>query len=518
MFTFKLLFSFLAIGCVVVASNRAELLKDVATGQSDSYPFCFFKPHRDSNISYFTALIAGGRRGLFVTDGTPGGTQPLKGDQPTLWVDRPFRPIYIGGAIYFSDGAALYIIKDDTTKKIGGHGLKPKAIEALQHGYISVVGNKLYIIDGGALLALGSPTLMTRERVVTGISRGRVLGLVGRFIIFHASFGTSVPALWSLDIRSSETKKLNNLNVRSEELWDISVREAVMYFTAPVGGKRDLWCTDGSFAGTLQITTAGSIVSIAPFKRMSFRNALDEEETYMGALIPATKGPLFDKVVGGPLFFNVDGQLYANFGGRPHSTLAVEGATEVQGGMVVGGRLLFSHSDGSHGRELWSSDGHDCKLIKDILPGPDSSNPTLYGVLRKKDGYGLLFFWAADAFWVSDGSSVGTEQVISSVSFSSVLLDAFHVRPRVIMFSDAVYFQAAGNFYVLSISEENSRGYKLKALHNFCFNAFISGPLFLTSYTAAEAVRLQASERMILSYRHNLLDGVGVEPYVVSLK
>ena len=44
----------------------------------------------------------------------------------------------------------------------------------------------------------------------------------------------------------------------------------------------------------------------------------------------------------------------------------------------VNNTLYFSADDGSHGQELWQSDGTDAgtSLVKDIRPGADSSGIT----------------------------------------------------------------------------------------------------------------------------------------------
>ncbi len=75
------------------------------------------------------------------------------------------------------------------------------------------------------------------------------------------------------------------------------------------------------------------------------------------------------------------------------------------------GSVYFAVDNNVNGRELWVSDAtaEGTRLVRDLVPGPGSSNPRLIG------GYnGDLFFWARngpfgdDRLWRTDGSEAGT--------------------------------------------------------------------------------------------------------------
>jgi ELWxxDGT repeat protein len=75
--------------------------------------------------------------------------------------------------------------------------------------------------------------------------------------------------------------------------------------------------------------------------------------------------------------------------------------------------LFLSFDNGVHGNELWKSDGtlEGTVLVKDIFPGPVSSNPGAFGTFA--DINGTLFFAAndgvhGDELWKSDGTEAGT--------------------------------------------------------------------------------------------------------------
>jgi ELWxxDGT repeat protein len=76
----------------------------------------------------------------------------------------------------------------------------------------------------------------------------------------------------------------------------------------------------------------------------------------------------------------------------------------------VNGTLFFGADDGTHGNELWRSNGTAAgtSLVSDIVPGPNGSTPS-----RLTNVNGTLFFTANDGthgfqLWESNGSAAGT--------------------------------------------------------------------------------------------------------------
>jgi ELWxxDGT repeat protein len=75
----------------------------------------------------------------------------------------------------------------------------------------------------------------------------------------------------------------------------------------------------------------------------------------------------------------------------------------------LGGYLYFNADDGTHGYELWRTNGTTTELVQDIRSGADGSNP--YGFTALGD---YLYFQADDAthgfgIWRTDGTA--TERV-----------------------------------------------------------------------------------------------------------
>src|SRR6185295_10805549 len=77
---------------------------------------------------------------------------------------------------------------------------------------------------------------------------------------------------------------------------------------------------------------------------------------------------------------------------------------------VIGETLYFAANDGTHGLELWKTDGTEAGtlLVKDIRPGLSSSGPDDFTVVGS-----VIFFRADDGvhgyeLWKTDGTAAGT--------------------------------------------------------------------------------------------------------------
>jgi ELWxxDGT repeat protein len=77
--------------------------------------------------------------------------------------------------------------------------------------------------------------------------------------------------------------------------------------------------------------------------------------------------------------------------------------------VTVGSEAYFAAQDHVHGTELYETDGSTVTLVKDIVPGTESSSPT-----NLTDVNGTLYFTVtsptgAESLWTSDGTGAGTK-------------------------------------------------------------------------------------------------------------
>lgn len=144
---------------------------------------------------------------------------------------------------------------------------------------------------------------------------------------------------------------------------------------------------------------------------------------------------------------------------------------------TLNGFTYFAANDGSHGRELWRSDGTSAgtTLCADIYPGEQSSNPQQIVICNNK-----LFFITKDSFdvteiWLSDGSVTGTKRVFRIAYINNIVAT-----------DTVVYFNTFNKIYKTNGTPEGTSIVKDFTQDNGVFLGWLSvahGRLFFQAFT-----------------------------------
>jgi ELWxxDGT repeat protein len=399
---------------------------------------------------------------LWRTDGTADGTALVKDIHPGPYQSLPgggaawhFSPVELGGVLYFQ---AL----DDT------HGLEVWRSDGTEQGTFllkdidpSVSLNLLELAEAGGMLFLSADDGVHGQELwrSDGTEVGTVLvrdiyaGPFSRYGSYPASFtefhgelyfqagdAEHGGELWRSDGTEAGTILLKDITPGpgssvypsySSRLVEAGGR---LFFVANDGlHGSELWKTDGTEAGTVLVE------DIRPGPASSFANFGFGTESRAGS-------------IHGMLLFGADdgthGQELWRSDGTAQGTSLVEeinpffqtagaGANPLG---VIDGILFFATYDGVHGSELWRTDGTKAgtTLVKDIYPGPQGSDPGSAVVVGR-----TLFFAAHEPahgleLWRSDGTAEGTVLVRDIAGFEEDF--PLSSSPRSLVAQDGIVF------------------------------------------------------------------------------
>lgn len=137
--------------------------------------------------------------------------------------------------------------------------------------------------------------------------------------------------------------------------------------------------------------------------------------------------------------------------GTPEGTILIEpelnaGRSNGDGAQLTaaGDRLYLTLTDPEHGLELWTSDGipGSLRLVRDIYPGPGSSNPHDLRAVGGRLLFGATDPEHGDELWRSDGTPEGTWQL------ADLAPGLFNSWPgEFTALEDLIYFRADDNLH-----------------------------------------------------------------------
>ncbi len=211
-----------------------------------------------------------------------------------------------------------------------------------------------------------------------------------------------------------------------------------VFFNAAIGDNNNVWMTDGTAAGTVQVTFFDNfnIGSLTVFdEKLYFSNA--SQVWFTDGTIDGTKkvlevSPMQDiisnmVVLNNKLFYYYSGQLGVTDGiSSTVHFLSDESTSDIINNietelMVLNNKLFFIHRTDTTGRELWCTDGTDENTAQfiDIRPGVEdafevpyqSTGPDPWFTASNGKFYFIANKGTGKSVWVTDGTVSGTSEL-----------------------------------------------------------------------------------------------------------
>ncbi len=390
---------------------------------------------------------------LWVSDGTAAGTSLLKDINPGSGSSTPFDFTVVGNTLFMeaNDGTnGNQLWKSDGTtvgtqlvKVINPTGNALISDTISYHGDLvfeasdGVNGTELWISDG-----TGAGTTMMKEIRVGSTSSATIghMTRAGDSLFFHANDGTNGTELWKTNGNAGTTMLVKDIRAGSSSGISSSTSQrwaemgGLLYFPANGGNGTELWVSDGTGAGTLEVANIRPLTSSStPEDMIAIGNTLffeandgtgdslwKSDGTLAGTVIVRDFRPASTSSASLNDFRNYNGMLFfgCNYNGdntnignepflsdgtlagtvllkdtRPGSSSSALTTTDTST-LAVGSRFYyFTANDGTHGSELWKTDGTTLgtNLVTDLQPGSSSGIPAYHTVAN-----GNLYFSGDD--------------------------------------------------------------------------------------------------------------------------
>jgi ELWxxDGT repeat protein len=267
-----------------------------------------------------------------------------------------------------------------------------------------VHGRELWKSDGtaaGTVLVKDIKPGSGGSFVYAGWDFSVTLTAVNGTLFFVADDGVHGLELWKSDGTAAGTVMVKDINSGSggTPLENLTAVNGTLFFTSDYGHGFELWKSNGTNSGTVMVSAS----AWGPNKLTNVNGTLffvAYDDTH-GMELWKSDGTAAGTTLVKDIY---PGSYIGPYGGYYVASSSPSDLTNVNG------TLFFTANDGTHGVELWKSDGTAAGtvLVKDILSGAVSSYPSELANVN-----GTLFFAATDGshareLWRSSGTAAGT--------------------------------------------------------------------------------------------------------------
>lgn len=267
-------------------------------------------------------------------------------------------------------------------------------------------------------------------------------------VLYFGGGGTNNYELWRSDGTEAGTYVVKELNpsggLNSGFPLQVTRLGAAIYFTVSNGATRGLWRSDGTAEGTTLVwefgmapaylLRGGDSLYFAASSGLSGFVLWKSDGTAEGTVPVRTAEPRaliqqpssypnFSQLayVGGQVFFVANDALWKSDGTEAGTfmlkDIRTDGNAFGPGGhpmlVVAGPNVYFVANDGTHGHELWKSDGtaEGTAMVADLNPGEGSGTFSPNGFIQAVAAGEKLYFSKTvnSELWVTDGTAAGTK-------------------------------------------------------------------------------------------------------------
>lgn len=451
-----------------------------------------------NNKLYFSGKTASNGIELWVTDGTDAGTSLVKDIKTGTGSSFPKNLAVIGNTIYFSadDGS-----HGTEFWKTDGTGAGTVLVKDINPGSPGGMDSSNWYLNGNTLLftandgthgyeAWSSDGTAANTKMLKDIAPGAqrpdfgVFMNLGNKTVFEAFVGgyfIGNAQLWVTDGTPAGTTMLKDFGAFSAapSIGFVTFKNKLYIGAGDITQGIELWSTDGTVAGTAQVKdiNPGTGNNSTPFLSSSaiFGNKFMFSATTEGAgyepwVTDGTAANTTQLKDINPGFSSSSPFIFSNYGSTNGSTA------------LYNGKIFFAADDGTHGNELWTTDGTtaNTKIVKDIQPGSGGAMDGFSGYFYTNSG---LYFGSDDGshgveLWKSDGTAAGTTMV------KDIYSGAGGSYPR---------FLGIYNNHLLMLADDGDNGDQLLDLYSI--DATVTAlPVNLTKLTATpikEDVRVE---------------------------